>query len=162
MTRIKLTATLLAALLLTACQSGEPEQLPVDEPDQSTVSREPMRSESRAERTPREPTREVLERNSSPAADPARELPSLVGQLDSSGYGMTMMIDGSSPQAFADSLEIIAADTSPEQYQQFDSAVRFLQAYSLGTNNLSDFYRTIDGLTPEEVIEKARNQRGGR
>ena len=160
MSRLALILVPVALLALTACQSNEPVEPANDnaatsnsEPREATPAAEPRRSERR--RPAPEP---VAQDQAEPAVDPSREIPRLEGNLQSEGYGMTMIIDGSSPQAFADSLEMIAADSSAEQYRQLDSAIRYLNTYSLGTRNLEDFYRTVDGMTAEEVIEMAQNR----
>ena len=90
--------------------------------------------------------------------NPAREIPRLEGELGSEGYGMTMIVDGSSPEAFAESLKIIASDTSPEQYQALDSAIRYMKTYSMGSRDLETFYQSLDGMTAEEIIERAHSR----
>jgi len=161
MPRIAIFVFTVSAIFLAACQSNDTVET-TSNTESSTEERvqadtvETPRSERRRESSP---ATEVVE---APRVDPSQELPELQGELESDGYGMVMIIDGSSPQAFADSLELIAAETSSEQFRSLDSAIRFLQVYSLGARNLEDFYRTIDGMTPEEIIERARNQRGSR
>lgn len=150
--------TALAFSLLAGCQSTEPEETAAPEPASTTpvaeqpTSTRPDAAERRSAQREPEPTA------NGPEVDPSREIPNLDGRLESEGYGMTMIVDGSSPQAFADSLEMIASDTSSEQYQALDSAIRYLQAYSLEPGNLEALYRSLDGLTAEEIIERAQSR----
>jgi len=73
-----------------------------------------------------------------------------------------MIIDGSSPEAFRQSVELIAADSSESQYREFNAALRFLRTYTLGARDLEEFYQTLDGMTPEEVVEMVAERRGRR
>lgn len=101
-------------------------------------------------------------RRTTSLTDPARQLPQLQGELESPGNGLNMIIDGSSPDAFLQSLEIIASDSSEQQFQTFHSSLQYLQAYSMDGGNLTAFYETLDGRTAEEVIELAANRRARR
>ncbi|MEN1729046.1 MAG: hypothetical protein AAGJ52_11460 [Pseudomonadota bacterium] len=162
MSRQTLLALSLCAFALTACQSNEPE--PINDEPPVAVPEAPSRaSTSDTIDLATESRREIETTSGRPArtVDPSAEIPRLEGNLTESGYGLTMIIDGSSPQAFADSLEMIASDTSPEQFRQLDSAIRFLQAYSLGVDSLGEFYQSLDGQTPEEIIARVQ-QRDGR
>lgn len=94
------------------------------------------------------------------ADDPARNIPKMVGDAPEEGHGLTMIVDGSSPEAFRQSLEIIAEDTSEAQYSQLDSAIRYLRVYSpAGWSGLPALYESLDGMTGEEIISKAENLR---
>lgn len=161
MSRYSLLGLILVALTMTACQSNESAQ----------ISAEPVDNEPAEQRQTSSGNYDTLERVAesreeialiqsaeSDLNDPSEELPSLRGELQSDGYGLTLIIDGSSPEAFADSLEIIAADTSPQQYQRLDSAIRYLETYALGVNNLTEFYQSIDGQSAQEIIERAQSR----
>jgi hypothetical protein len=146
-----------AVLTLAACQSkpennGETEAAAV-EPARETVT------ERRVVRERSEPAQEETQRPMRDLTDPANTLPQLRGELEQDGYGLEMIIDGSSPAAFQASLELIAAESSAQQYQSFNSALRYLQAYMLGPRNLTEFYQRLDAMTPQEVIELAQQQR---
>jgi hypothetical protein len=146
----------LGAIALTGCQSSQPEpdnQASADEYEPAAPAPEERRTRREAP-APVDDTPQV-------AVQPDRQLPQLDGELQSDGYGMTMIIDGSSPDAFANSLELIAADTSSRQYQDLNSALEYLQFKSMPPGGLPEFYRMFDGLTAEEVIEMA-NARSGR
>jgi hypothetical protein len=84
----------------------------------------------------------------------------MAGEATEEGYGLTMIVDGSSPEAFAESLSMISEDTTQEQYRALDSALRFLKAYdSAAWSGLPNLYQTLDGMTGEEIIERARKLR---
>jgi len=161
MSRYSLPGLALAALLLTACQSNESAPISTEPADNEPVEQRQTGSgnfdtlervaESREEIAMVQAAEDDLH-------DPAEELPSLRGQLESDGYGLSLIIDGSTPQAFADSLEMIAADTSAQQYQRLESAIRFLETYALGVDNLTEFYQSIDGQSAEEIIDRAYNR----
>ena len=153
MSRIALTLSLLmGACALVACQSSQPEP---DDQAATEQSQSPVPAAERPEpRQRREPTVRV-ESTEQVAERPDRMLPKLEGELTTDGYGMTMIIDGSSPDAFANSLELIAADTSSSQFQDLNSALEYLQFKSMPPGGLPEFYRMFDGLTAEEIIQMA-------
>ena len=164
---IQILLLLIAAGALAACQSDPEPEAPVDEqaaaesaPEPQTepepeARREVRRREDRPER-PAEPEQSTIDTD---GIDPSRELPRLEGQLDSDSYGPTMIIDGSSPDAFLQSLELIASESSAQQYGNIDSALRSLETYSMTGRDLAAFYEQFDGLTGEEIIERAQNRR---
>lgn len=109
----------------------------------------------RSERQQEEP--ESLSRSDE---DPEKKIPRVEGEAEEEGYGLTMVVDGSSPEAFQESLELMAMDTSKEQYRQLDSALRFLGTYDTAAwQGLPNLYKTLDGMTGEEIIERARKMR---
>lgn len=142
------------ATLLAAC--GEEPQAPAEpelaqEEDRTEARREVRRSRDR------EPEPEPIDNSD----DPARKIPQAQAGLEEGeqGYGLTMIVDGSSPEAFQNSLELIAEDTSPEQYQRLDSALRYLKAYSsAGWDGPASLYQSLDGMTGEEIIERAAEE----
>jgi len=151
-----------ATLILAGCGS--------DSDETETVVQEEA-AEPTAQTQPRREVRREQERMDVPATTPGsddaeRNIPRIEGGATEEGYGLTMIVDGTSPQAFQQSLELIAQDTTQEQYRQLDSALRYLRAYSpeawQGTPNL---YASLDGMTGEEIIEQAaslRRERSGR
>ena len=95
--------------------------------------------------------------------DPEKKIPRVEGEAEEAGYGLTMVVDGSSPEAFQESLELIAMDTTAAQYSQLDSALRFLATYDTAAwQGLPNLYKTLDGMTGEEIIERARKMRQDR
>ncbi len=71
--------------------------------------------------------------------------------------GLANIVDGSSPEAFAESLQMIASETSQEQYHELDSALRYLRMYSSAAwGGLPGLYQSLDNKTGEEIIEHAR------
>ena len=147
-----------ATMMLTGCPSDED----VEASEEAVTEAAPTLSEQRAMRQRRNP--EPPARSDAPRSltDPARELPRLTGELEDDGYGPTMIIDGSSPEAFRQSVELIAAESSESQYREFNAALRFLRTYTLGARDLDEFYQTLDGMTPEEVVEMVAERRGRR
>ena len=144
-----------AALFLSGCQS-EPDSPAVAETEQNGTPATServirQRSESAGEATP---TRQVnLE----------REIPRLSGQFEEDGMGLSNLVDGSSPEAFAESLERIAAETSPAQYRQLDSALRYLRMYSSAAwGGLPGLYESLDNMSGEEIIQHAARVRSDR
>lgn len=149
---MSLAALAIASLMslgLSGCsRSDDSAQVVVEEAsdEASSVLRE-RRTRAQTATPPPPPTRQ---------ADPSVRIPRERGQATREGYGLTFVIDGSSPAAFAESLELIASDSSDEQYQQLDSALRYLQVYSPdGWQGLPEFYMRLNGMTGEEVIERA-------
>jgi len=153
-----------ALLLLAGCSSSstETEIEPSEADNAPTVAdRSPQREAPRIELSRNVQgdlssvnDRTTSQRRTATGVDPARAIPRLEGELREDGYGLSMYIDGSSPEAFARSLEAIAADSSPDQFQRLDSAIRFLRTYTLDARDLTSFYRSLDGLTAEEVIDR--------
>jgi len=148
-----------SVLITAACSS--------DEPNESPDATEAQSSAPQRERTIRREAPVAELPPPSGNEDPAKRIPRRTGQVESEGFGLTLMVDGSSPEAFADSLELIASDSSPEQYRQLDSALRYLQVYSSdGWSGLPGFYERLNGMTGEEIIQRAarlqQERRGGR
>jgi len=148
-----------AIALLAGCKTGpngEPEEQAAEATEQAAPA----------------PTREVRRRtnwdpdasqataqggNSNPQRDdPAVFLPELEGSLESEGYGLDTVLDGSSPEAFRRSLEMVALDTTSEQYEQIEGALKALRFMNLAFQDLSVLYSHLDGMTGREVIEYAR------
>ncbi|TVS10323.1 MAG: hypothetical protein EA419_10955 [Wenzhouxiangella sp.] len=140
-----------AALLLAGCQSDEAEPVATEtnEAETTAVSDRVTRQRSAPADTPPDRARSQV--------DPERELPRLQGQFSDPGMGLANLVDGSSPQAFAESLEMIASETSTEQYAELDAALRYLRMYSSAAwSGLPGLYQSLDNMTGEEIIEHAR------
>ncbi|WP_147306604.1 MULTISPECIES: hypothetical protein [unclassified Wenzhouxiangella] len=153
----KTICILSVAFLAIGC--GTDEQPPPEETTQAAQEesaddqREIVR---RDERQQEEEPESLRDRD----ADPEKKIPRIDGSADEEGYGLTMVVDGSSPEAFQESLELIAMDTSKDQYRQLDSALRFLGTYDTAAwKGLPNLYKTLDGMTGEEIIERAANMR---
>lgn len=150
---MKKTALLVIAIgvistLLSACGGDD-----ASEPSSTATSQNTAPSRERnIERGPAKAAlQQYLDRE-----DPAKKIPKIVGQVQNEGYGLSLIVDGRSPEAFQESLALIASDTSPDQYRELDSALRYLQVYSSdGWAGLPGFYERLDGLTGEEIIERA-------
>lgn len=157
---VKKTICILSvAFLAIGCGSDEPA--PADEPTQAAqeqpagTDREVVRRSERPEEPEPLPRRDEV--------DPEKKIPRVEGEAQEEGYGLTMVVDGSSPEAFQESLELIAMDTTQEQYRQLDSALRFLATYDTAAwQGLPNLYETLDGMTGEEIIERAHAMRQDR
>ena len=149
---------MIASATMVGCVE-KPANKESDEATATTQTEEASQARVVRERQAERSQPPAPERRLASLTDPAVQLPQLSGELSSEGYGLEMLIDGSSPDAFLASLEMIASETSPEQFQQLTSALRYLQAYMLGPRNLSEFYQRLDAMTGQEVIELARQQR---
>lgn len=140
-----------AAMLLSGCQSDQ-DQAPATEttePEAAAVSERVTRQRA----APGEATAPTPR----PQGDPSREIPRLQGQFAEPGMGLANIVDGSSPEAFAQSLALIASETSTEQYAELDSALRFLRMYSSAAwGGLPGLYQSLDNMTGEEIIQHAR------
>ena len=151
----------IATLFIAGCGNGNDAEAPAETQmaEEQTPATETRRELRRASD---EPSSEPLPRTD----DPARNIPRITGDAEVEGYGLTMIVDGSSPEAFRQSLEIIAEDSTEAQYRQLDSAIRYLRAYSpAGWEGLPSLYGSLDGMTGEEIIEEAERlsaERGGR
>lgn len=147
----KLIFPIAASLLLFGCGQDEPEAPSEPEAaEQATDQRESRREVRRAEEPSSEP---APDRNE-------KKVPVLEGQAETEGHGLTMIMDGSSPEAFEESLSLVAQDTSKEQYRKLDQAIRHLEVYSsAGWSGKASLYKSLDGMTAEEIIEKAQSER---
>jgi TolA-binding protein len=157
----KALSLLFAVAFLSACGS-EPEEPVTSEPAQNAET------ESVSDRVTRMRSQagEVAEAPEQPLGDPERELPRLQGQFTEEGMGLANLVDGTSPQAFAESLQRIASETSQEQYRELDSSLRYLRMYSSAAwSGLPGLYESLDNMTGEEIIAHARRlqaeRRGG-
>ena len=149
------TGAIFSLLMTTGCGGDEPSEPESQGTEQATA---PSRDRTIRRSAPA-PERAVLSSND----DPARKIPKVQGQVDYEGYGLTLMVDGSTPEAFAESLALIASDTNAEQYRQLDSAIRYLQVYSSdGWSGLPGFYERLNGMTGEEIIERSRRLKAER
>lgn len=154
----KLIILLGATVFLAACGSDSEPDVPAEpELTQETVTVAEPRREVR--RAPEEPSQPLPTRSSEPAGD----IPAVRGQAQTEGYGLTMLVDGSSPRAFEESLEMIASDATERQYHQLDSALRYLRAYAPEAwEGLPNLYKSLDGLSGEEIIELATEMQANR
>lgn len=145
-----------ATLFLAACGSeSEPETPTEPETTQEAApEREARREIRRNSEQPSEPPQ--IDRSE----DPAKDIPRISGQAEEAGYGLTMIVDGSSPKAFQESLEIIASDSTDEQYRSLDSALRYMEMYSPESwEGNAALYESLDGMSGEEIIKRAQELR---
>lgn len=139
-----------AAVLMSGCQSDRDEA-----PATETVEQETAAVSERVTRQ-RSVVGEAVVARDRERSDPSRNIPRLQGQFSQPGLGLSLIVDGSTPEAFMESLELIAAETSDEQYQQLDAALRYLRVYSSAAwGGLPGLYQSLDSMTGEEIIEHA-------
>lgn len=149
----KLVLMICAAAFLSGCQS-DADEASVAETAESEAATAVSERVVRQRSAPGAVTEPAAQR---PQGDPARELPRLTGQFAEPGMGLAYIVDGSTPEAFAESLQAIAAETSAEQFSELDSALRFLRFHSSAAwGGLPGLYQSLDNMTGEEIIEHAR------
>ncbi|MCC5866035.1 MAG: hypothetical protein JJU31_13010 [Wenzhouxiangella sp.] len=153
---IKPILMILALALLAGCQSkpnAENEQTAATEQATEQPARErQVRQRGEVAAPASEPARTQSPRRS---IDPRTELPRLTGELRENGYGLDMFIDGSSPDNFLQSIELIAAETSQEQYQRFQRAIDILHQNQMNFRDLEGLYRQMDGKSAQDIIDEA-------
>lgn len=153
-TLLPASLALAAGMLLAACGSEEPDEPATEPQPEPQAEAEPRRDPNRVQR--QNTTRDKI--GPSPDSfdqDRQELLPRVTGQQQEEGYGLTMVVDGSSPEAFHQSLQWIAEDTSEEQYQKLASAVRYLRMYSsVAQESHAALYESLDGMTGEQIIER--------
>ncbi len=148
-TVLVISLSLFSVLTLAACGTEEPNESGNGPAANNTAP-------SRERTMERDFSKAPAPKNSANTEDPAKKIPKIVGQVQGEGYGLTLIVDGSSPEAFKESLALIASDTSENQYRTLDSALRYLQVYSSdGWAGLPGFYERLNGMTGEEIIERA-------
>lgn len=77
------------------------------------------------------------------------------------GDGMDIPLDGSSLEAFETSLARVKAHSSAEDYTTLVNAIDYLLFYDLNAGrDRARLASILDGLTPNEVIDKVEGQRG--
>lgn len=155
----KTICILSVAFLAIGCGSEEPA--PAEDTQQAAQEQPADNDRQVVRRSERQQESQPLPRRDT--QDPEKKVPKIEGQAQEEGYGLTMIVDGSSPEAFAESLELIAMDTTEEQYRDLDSALRFLATYDTAAwSGLPNLYKTLDGMTGEEIIERAKEMRAER
>lgn len=149
------------AVLALAVACGQNEEPAAEQPVQQAQETAPAQPERTVRRNRQEEPQPLPRRDQ---VDPAKNIPRIQGEAEQDGFGLTMIVDGSSPQAFQESLELMAMDTTSEQYRQLDSALRFLGTYDSNawSGGMTGLYQSLDGLTGEEIIERARQLRDNR
>ena len=151
---IKPTMMILVLALAVGCSSkpnSDAEQAEAAEP---TAQQPTTERQVRQRSEPAPVAREAARPEATTGVNPATQLPRLRGELSSDGFGLDMPIDGSSPESFLQSLELIAAESSQEQYQRFEQALVYLRRSEAAYSDLQIMYSSLDGLTPTEVIER--------
>lgn len=159
---MKYLIVLIASLaLLAGCKTGPNGGLDDEANAQSseaaseTPTREVRRRSAPTEQTPAEST---PRRGPPRSDDPSIHLPRFEGSLSGEGLGLDMVLDGSSPEAFRQSLEMVALESSDEQYQMLDQALGVLRHTNLAFRDLNTLYSYLDGMTGQEIIEYARQE----
>jgi len=93
-------------------------------------------------------------------------VPKLEGELEQAGNGLQLMIDGTSEEAYNQSLKWIAEATSKEQYASLEGAIRYISIYDGRIlRNKQRMLEVFDGMTGEQIgalaaeIQKKRSRR---
>ena len=85
------------------------------------------------------------------AAEPAAKEPAGYGFSD----GMRIPVDGSSIEAFDNSLQTIKAKTSESEYKTLNGALSYLMIYDLSAKrDRAKLAKNLDGLTGEQIVDK--------
>ena len=71
------------------------------------------------------------------------------------GSGLEYKVDGSSIEAFQNSLSKLEQKLTAADYRQFKSAVNYLQINAFDYNTIEEFYQSLDGMTVTRIILKA-------
>ncbi len=147
MRKLSIMIAMLALVFAAACQSNQNADS-ASEPDEpeATASTEAEAEEPRFER--RRPPREPSDN---------RPPPRMEGGLVDEGPGLTFIIDATDMDTLEQSLELIADETSQAQYQRLQGSIDMLRFYSLQPTD--QFYSSLDGMTGEEIIERAQERR---
>ena len=68
----------------------------------------------------------------------------------------TIIFDGSSEEAFRDGLDEFHSIANASEISALDGAIRFLKVYDLSARgNAEKLYQVLDGMTPEQIVERA-------
>jgi len=66
--------------------------------------------------------------------------------------------DGSSEDSFNEGLDKFQAMASSKEYNELTNSLKYLLVYDFSTRgNKARLYKSLDGMTPAEIIERARN-----
>jgi hypothetical protein len=149
---------------LAACQSGQNSNGThdgVQEAETAAVEQAPQETRRRYQRRERErPSAETLTERR--ALESRRELmPTYTSaMLDQDGPGLGIIVDASSLEAFHQSFELVASETSEAQLAALKSAIGALQAWDLSVGpGMEGVLPVIDGMTGDEIIERAHSLR---
>jgi len=147
---------LFSAALVSGCGEEQSQEAEAPENDSRMIAREAPQRASNSE---------AQAGNDQDETD-FRVVPRLEGQLEQDGMGLETIIDGSSKKAFADSLSWIAEDVSPEQYEQLERSIRYIDAYdSYVLGSEERLLELVNGKTGQELIDRAgrllQERRGG-
>jgi hypothetical protein len=76
------------------------------------------------------------------------------------GEGMDIPMDGSSMEAWNQSMARVKAHTTPGEYHTLEGAIKYLLLYDLPSEGqISKLAKRLDGLTPVEIVGKVRWRR---
>lgn len=69
--------------------------------------------------------------------------------------GLDREIDGSSVQAYQDTLSQLEQELSAADFRRFRGAVNYLQVTTLDYDTIDEFYLSLDGSTVSHIIAEA-------
>lgn len=156
---IRITILSMTLLFLVIGCSSEPEPA-APEPSRSieTAPRSAPSVSSRA--APAASTASQVEDNLELIAKPR-----LTGRSPVPGNGLETVIFATTREEYAESLSMIAEETSDEQYQQLDAALRWLMINDASImNDEARLFERINGKTGTEILQMTADQvqnRGG-
>lgn len=153
---------LLMVLAISGCKThtDSASQAESEKPEEKTAKQQPA-PEPKPESPPPRSGVQAGER-ASPTDNYARLAPDINAGRTEEGPGLTFMIDGSSVQAYNESMELIASETSQLQYDNLTEAIALLRMMTLSAKTTEEFFKTLDGMTGEEIIAEVERRRGGR
>lgn len=74
--------------------------------------------------------------------------------------GMERPLDGSSVEAFNQSMEQYRQELTAADFSRLKSSVNYLQLKAFDAPTIADFYAGLDGKTPVQIIAQADAARG--
>jgi len=162
MKRTHLVGILLVSLLLLGCSEDQDADSAQAENESSEISVN-RSAPSRTARAPAAPA-------AAPSVDePLISAPRLKGQAETSdGSGMDMIIYASDRREYQESLQLIAEQSTDQQFQQLDAALRYLMINDPSIMNKEQLlFEFVNGKTGTEIMQatadllKARDSADG-
>jgi hypothetical protein len=153
--------TCFLAGLLVACSSADDNEPPATE--SSTVPAPEIRAARQESRTAAQtrtnpPTLAELD-DEKPLLEAAR----LHGASEAPGTGLDLLIFASDRREYRESLALIAENSSDEQYQQLDAALRWLLINDPSImNDEQRLFTAINGKSGSEILEMVVEKLGQR
>lgn len=150
-----LLAALSLVAVLAACSDDDQAQFE-QSPSTAPAAQEGVRSAPRRQAPVAERVPHVSELD---ADKPLLEAARLHGGQDGPGNGLELPIFASDRAEYRESLRLIAEDSSDEQYQQLDAALKWLLINDSSImNDEQRLFETVHGKTGSEVLALVADQ----